>query len=99
MGWCIIKLKTHDMVEIIAEELEIDEYEASRLLGIILGTIIYGVCRDDVCYVGKLGCFHAQEHHSMKTLKHWHHRPVNRIIFRPSTSFKSCMKSLSQLWH
>ena len=87
------------MVQIISQELDIDERESTRLLGILIGTIINGVVNDGQCYVGKLGKFYTIDQEVVKNLKHWNGKPAKRVIFRPSLSFSLMMKSMSRIWH
>ena len=87
------------MIQAISQETGLDEKESTRLLGIILGTIINSVTTDGKCYLGKFGVFHTKEQKAVKNLRHWNGKIPKRILFKPSLKFRLLMKSLSRVWN
>lgn len=107
MGWCIIAKKTthtvstQEVIKAICEETGLDENESTRLLGIILGTIVKGVAEDGKVYLGKLGKIYLgkPQFEKIQGLKNQAGRTTIPIRYRPNKNFKQMMKSLSKLWH
>lgn len=107
MGWCIIAKKTthtvstQEVINAISEETGLDQKESTRLLGIILGTIVKGVAEDGKIYLGKLGKIYLgkPQFEKIQGLKNQAGRTTIPIRYRPHLHFKQMMKSLSALWH